>query len=320
MLNYLFRRLNLLLITAFVLTIITFALNNWSAANATAQAHYIIRYFDYIAAIVQGEWGLSAIDQQPILTTGLLAFAATLELCFIAFIIATVIAIPLGILAGLNRHRSHDHIIMAIVLVGLALPVFWLAILSTMLPTLTGLLLPAGGSLSPAFEIANISGFLLIDTLLAADTYHLDAFFNRLAHLTLPAAVLSFFLTAEMTRLTRDSITAIMKSNYIKAAYAKGLSSTQIVITHVLKNALPSVIHQLRLKLSTIISFAMVIEIVFSMNGAGDWLFSSIKAGDYIALPTAVLLISGFILLTSIFIDILLVIISPVKRKSLYVD
>ncbi len=320
MLNYLLRRLNLLLITAFVLTLITFALSSWSADNATANTHYISHYLEYISAIVQGKWGLSAIDQQPILTKGLLAFAATLELCFIAFIIATVIAIPLGIVAGLNRNRSHDHIIMAIVLVGLALPVFWLAILSTMLPTLTGLVLPAGGSISAVFEVPSISGFLLIDTLLAADTYHLDAFFNRLAHLMLPAAVLSIFLTAEMTRLTRDSITVVMKSNYIKAAYTKGLSSTQIVMTHVLKNALPSVIHQLRLKLSTIISFAMVIEIVFAMNGAGDWLLTSIKAGDYIALPTAVLLISGFILLTSIFIDILLMIISPVKRKSLYVD
>ena len=111
-----------------------------------------------------------------------------------------------------------------------------------------------------------------------------------------------------------------MKSNYIKAAYAKGFSSKKIVFNHVIKNALPPILHQLRLQLSTIISFAMVIEIVFSMQGTGDWVLNSIKEDDYLALPAAIFLISGFILLTNFFIDILLVIISPVKRKSIYVD
>lgn len=320
MLNYLFRRFNLLFITGFILTIIAFALTYWLTYKPTSEAHYIVDYLEYISAILQGEWGLSVIDQQPMLSKGLSAFASTLELCFIAFIIANLVAIPLGIFAGLNRNRTLDYIIMTIVLVGLALPVFWLAIIGTMLPKLTGVTLPVNGSLSPIFEIPSVSGFLLIDTLLAADTYGLDAFINRLTHLILPSAVLSFFLITEITRLTRHSITMVMKSNYIKAAYAKGLSSKQIVLNHVINNALPPIIHQLRLQLSTIISFAMVIEIVFSMQGAGDWLLNSIKEGDYLALPTAVLLISGFILLTSIFIDILLVIISPVKRKALYVD
>ena len=320
MLNYLFRRLNLLFITAFILTVIAFALTYWSTYNQTSEPNYILHYLEYISAILHGEWGLSSIDQQPILNKGLLAFASTLELCFIAFIVANIVAIPLGIFAGFNRNKLPDYIIMTIVLIGLAIPVFWLAIISTMLPRLIGITLPIDGSLSPVFEIPVVSGFLLIDTLLAADTYRLDAFFNRLAHLSLPSAVLSFFLITEITRLTRHSITMIMKSNYIKAAYAKGLSSKQIVLSHVIKNALPPIIHQLRLQLSTIISFAMVIEIVFSLQGAGAWLLNSIKEGDYLALPTAVLLISGFLLLTSIFIDILLVIISPVKRKSLYVD
>lgn len=320
MLNYLFNRLNLLFITALILTLLTFALTYWSAGNTTSDPNYIVHYIEYIGAILHGDWGLSAIDQQPILNKGLLAFASTLELCFIAFIAASSVALPLGIFAGLNRNRPLDYIIMIVILIGLALPVFWLAIISTMLPSLLGVTLPIDGSLSPIFEIPTVSGFLLIDTLLAADTYHLEPFFNRLAHLTLPSAVLSFFLITELTRLTRHSVIMVMKSNYIKAAYAKGLSSRQIVLNHVIKNALPPIIHQIRLQLSTIISFAMVIEIVFSLQGVGAWLLSSIKEGDYLALPTAVLLISSFILLNSIVIDILLVIISPVKRKSLYVD
>lgn len=321
MLNYLFRRLNLLLVTAFILTIIAFALTYWSTYEQTSQSGYLILdYLEYIFALLQGNWGISSIDLQPILNKGVLAFASTLELCFVAFLVANMIAIPLGIFAALNRKNLLDYIIMSLVLIGQALPVFWLALITTMLPELLGITLPNDSSISLNFAIPQVSGFPLLDALLAADTYRLDAFISRLEALALPSSVLAFFLITEITRLTRHSITTVMKNNYIKAAYAKGLSSRQIVIKHVIKNALPSIIHEVRLQLSTVISFAMVIEIVFSIEGAGSWLFFSIQQCDYLALPAAVLLIAGFILLTSIFIDILLVAISPVKRKSIYDD
>ena len=112
----------------------------------------------------------------------------------------------------------------------------------------------------------------------------------------------------------------VMRSNYIKAAHTKGFTRWQIVSRHVLKNAMPPIIHQLRLEISTIISFAMAIEIVFSYQGAGMWLLSSIQQADYLALSTAVLIISGFILISSILVDLLLVIISPTKRITLYAD
>jgi cationic peptide transport system permease protein len=319
MLNYISRRLNLLLINAFILTIIAFLLAQWSNGQSLTDTNYIIDYVKYISAILQGDWG-SSIDNRLILQQGLTAFASTLELCIISFITAALIAIPLGIFAGLYPNHFLDYCIMTIALIGLAIPIFWLAVITTMLPRLTGITLPIDGGISPIFEVPVVSGFMLIDTLLADDLYQLNAFYDRLAHLFLPSIVLSFFLIAEIIRLTRRSITTVMKSNYIKAAYANGLGKTRLVLHHVLKNALPSIIHQLRLQLSTIISFAMVIEIVFSLPGAGVWLLNSIKEEDYLTLPAAVLIISGFILLSSIFIDIFLMIISPLKRKSLYVD
>ena len=254
------------------------------------------------------------------LVKGLSAFAATLKLAFIAFIMANIVALPLGVFAGLNRDTPLDYIIMGMVLIFLAIPVFWLAAICTTLPNLIGLTVPISANINTFQEAQNISGLALIDAYLTTDTYRLSALINHLVHLLLPSSVLSLFLISEITRLTRHSITTIIKSNYIKSAYAKGSSSSQIVFNHVIKNALPPIIHQIRLQLSTIISFAMVIEIVFSMHGMGTWLLDSIQKGDYLALPTAILLISGFILLTSIFVDILLVMISPIKRKSLYVD
>jgi len=319
MLNYFIRRIYLLAITACVLTVIAFTIKYWTVPSS-GQENILSDYWAYIVGLVQGDFGISIVNKEPILITGLVAFASTLELCFFAFIFASLIGVPLGILAGLERNNGIDYIIMGMALIGLALPVFWMSIVFAMIPTLFGWVMPIDGNISPIYEVPAITGFLFIDSLLASKEYHLDAFLNHLAHLILPSMVLAIFLISEIIRLTRHTITTIMRDNYIKAAHTKGLTRTQIVFRHVLKNAFPPIIHQLRLQISTIISFAMAIEIVFAYQGAGMWLFDSIQQGDYLVLSTATLIISGFILLASILVDLLLVIISPTKRKSLYAD
>jgi len=319
MFNYLIRRFYLLAITAFILTVIAFTIK-YLTMNTLSEGHLLSHYWDFIVALFQGNFGRSFIDNQPIIHSGLVAFASTLELCFFAFIFASLIGMPLGIVAGLERNNQIDYTIMSIALIGLALPVFWVSILFTLLPNILGWVMPIDGNISPIYEVPIVTGFLFIDSLLVSKQYQFDAFLNHLAHLVLPSAVLAIFLISEIIRLTRHTITMIMRSNYIKAAHTKGLSRPQIVVRHVLKNAFPPIIHQLRLQMSTIISFAMAIEIAFSYQGAGMWLFESIQRGDYLVLSTAIIIISGFILISSILVDMLLAIISPTKRKSLYAD
>lgn len=321
MLSYLFRRLNLLLITALILSIIAFIISRWSSQDIPIQdVNLFMLYLDYMGNILQGHWGISLINQQSHMLNGLNAFSSTLELCLVALLTSVLIGIPLGIFAGIYRDGILDYTIMSIALIGLALPAFWLAIMLIMLPITFDLGLPIDGNISPIYEIPMITGFQLIDSLLASDLYNLSAFIDRLTHLVLPAVVLSFFLTSEIIRLTRHSISLAMKSNYIKAANTKGLTVMQIVFRHVLKNALPPIIPQLRLQLNTIISIAMTVEIVFAAQGSGVWLLTSIRGGDYLALSAAVIIISGFILLSSIVIDILQMLISPTTRKMLYAD
>ena len=323
MLSFLLRRLNLLLITALILTIIAFATDRIVSVNSETVVNsngYIKQYFAFLLQIMNGDLGYSSVDNQSLLERGLIFFASTLELCFTALIFSSIIAIPLGLLAGLFRNTRLDYAIMTIAIIGLALPVFWVGVMAVLLPSVWGQVLPVDGNLSLIYEVPVVTGFLLIDTLMVTEQYELFAFIDRVAHLILPALVLSFFLITEIVRLTRHSMTMVMRSNYIQAAYAKGFSRTKIVFAHALKNALPPIIPQLRLQLSTIISFAMTIEIVFNLNGIGKWLFISLKTGDYLVLPAGILIISGFILSFSIFIEILMVIISPLRRGSLYAD
>lgn len=324
MLSFLLRRLNLLLITAFILTIVAFLIDRNIMLNFKTpelpQSSYVSQYLDYLLNILKGNLGYSEITHLPFLQTGLINFASTIELCFVALIFSSLIAIPLGVLAGLFRNSTTDYIIMTIALSGLALPVFWVSVMAILLPSFIGNILPIDGNISVMYEIPVRSGFLLIDTLLASPQYGLSAFCDRIAHLILPASVLSLFLITEIIRLTRHSMTMVMRSNYIKAAYAKGFSRSEIVFNHALRNALPAVIPQLRLQMSTILSFAMVIEIVFNLQGIGAWLLTSLQDGDYLALPAGMLIVTGFILFFSILTEILMVIISPLRRGSLYVD
>jgi len=315
MLNYLLRRLNLLLITGFILTVFTFVITNWSTYEYSSTSPYVIDYLHYMWSLIQGDWGISTVDQQPILMKGWLAFYSTLQLCLIAFLVAMVIGVPLGIIAALNRKRFIDYLAMFIILVSLALPSFWLGLIAIMSLNSFGIDFPV----HPSANMDLSSTFLLFNTLFNNNTYTEQLFLERLVRILLSASVLSFFLLSEVARITRHSITSILKSNYIKAAYTKGLNSRQIVLNHVLKNALPSIILQIKIQLSTMISFAMVIEIVFTIPGAGSWVMQSVNAGDYLALPTAIILIALFISIISILVDILLMLISPVKRKSLYV-
>ncbi|WP_435234128.1 ABC transporter permease subunit [Psychromonas sp. PT13] len=315
MLNYLLRRLNLLLITGFILTVFTFVITNWSTYEYSSTSPSVIDYLHYMWSLIQGDWGISTVDQQPILMKGWLAFYSTLQLCLIAFLVAMVIGVPLGIIAALNRKRFIDYLAMFIILVSLALPSFWLGLIAIMSLNSFGIDFPV----HPSANMDLSSTFLLFNTLFNNNTYTEQLFLERLVRILLSASVLSFFLLSEVARITRHSITSILKSNYIKAAYTKGLNSRQIVLNHVLKNALPSIILQIKIQLSTMISFAMVIEIVFTIPGAGSWVMQSVNAGDYLALPTAIILIALFISLISILVDILLMLISPVKRKSLYV-
>ena len=324
MLSFLIRRLNLLLITAFILSILAFVIDRTVTINnhqlVNDQHDYVLQYFSYLWHILSGNFGISSVDGKPLFEKGLVFFASTLELCFTALIFSSLIAIPLGLLAGLFRNTRLDYLIMTVAIVGLALPVFWVGVMATLLPSLWGDILPVDGNLSLIYEVPVVTGFLLIDTLLVADQYELFAFIDRLTHLILPALALSFFLIAEIVRLTRHSMTMVMHSDYIQTAYAKGFSRTKIVFSHTLRNALPPIIPQLRLQLSTILSFAMTIEIVFNLNGIGTWLYVSLKSGDYLVLPAGMLIITGFILLFSIFIEVFMMIVSPLRRGTLYVD
>ena len=274
-------------------------------------------YPDFLRRIFAGDLGLSSVSGLPVLDEIRHYFPATLILCLAAFAISLLVGIPLGTLAALSQGKTLDISIMTAGLIGYAVPVFWLALLAVMLFSLDLGWLPSSGQLSLLYDVPSITGIAVIDVLLSNEPWRQAALHDALRHLILPSLVLAVVPTTEVIRHVRSSLIDVMKQNYIKAA-SRGLSKWQIVWRHGLKNALPPVLPLLGLQLGSVLTSAMITEVVFEWHGIGRWLISSIALQDYAAIRGATLVVASFVILISVSTELLTTLIYPARRKELY--
>ena len=144
--------------------------------------------------------------------------------------------------------------------------------------------------------------------------YKSEAFFNALQHMALPTLVLTTYPTTVLIRYTRGSMLQVLDTNYIKTAKAKGLSSLQVLIHHGLRNALLPVIRLIGIQFSSLITLAMITEVIFSWPGIGRWLIDSIYQRDYPAIQGGLLTLSTFVIVVTIASDIVYKWFNPVSR------
>ena len=312
---YILRRINLLLITLLALTFVAYLLD---VRLIGQQASFWSGYPDFLRRILDGDLGLSSVSGQPVLDEIRHYFPATLTLCLAAFAISLLVGIPLGTLAALYQGRSPDLSIMAAGLVGYAIPVFWLGLLMVMFFSLDLGWLPSSGQISLLYDVPSITGIAIVDVLMSQEPWREAALHDALRHLVLPSLVLAVVPTTEVIRHVRSSLIDVMKQNYIKAAASRGLSRRQIVWRHGLKNALPPVLPLLGLQLGSVLTSAMITEVVFDWPGIGRWLVSSIALQDYAAIRGAFLVVASFVIFISVSTDLLTTIMYPARRKELY--
>ncbi|MFM4703649.1 ABC transporter permease [Aeromonas bivalvium] len=315
MLLYIVRRINLLLITLLALTLVAYLLDYRLLGQ---QPGFWGGYPDFLRHIFAGDLGVSSVSGRPVLDEIYHYFPATLSLCVAAFAISLLVGIPLGTLAALYQGRGLDLSIMTAGLIGYAVPVFWLALLMVMFFSLDLGWLPASGQLSLLYDVPSITGVALVDVLLSREPWREAALHDALRHMILPSLVLAVVPTTEVIRHVRSSLIDVMKQNYIKAAASRGLSRRQIVWRHGLKNALPPVLPLLGLQLGSVLTSAMITEVVFDWHGIGRWLINSIALQDYAAIRGATLVVAGFVIFISVSTDLLTTLIYPARRKELY--
>lgn len=273
------------------------------------------QYLQYNQRILSGNWGLSFASQQPVLHEIVRVLPATLELTTYALVLSLLAGIPLGLLAAVRKDSLLDKCISALALLGYSMPVFWLALLLIMLFALQLGWLPTSGRISVLFEVPYHSGFMFADIARATETDRKAAMLDALRHLLLPSVVLASYPTSVMIRFVRQSMLDVMEQNYIKTARAKGLSRYQVLYRHGLRNALLPVTRQVGLQFSTLITLAMLTEVIFSWPGIGQWLIDSIYQRNYPAIQAGVLVISSLVIVVNILTEILHTLFNPLARK-----
>ncbi|EDW9443045.1 peptide ABC transporter permease SapB, partial [Salmonella enterica subsp. houtenae] len=239
-------------------------------------------------------------------------------LCILAFGFALMVGIPVGMLAGITRSKWPDRFISALALLGFSIPVFWLALLLTLFFSLTLGWLPVSGRFDLLYEVKPITGFAIIDAWISDSPWRDEMVMSAIRHMVLPVLTLSVAPTTEVIRLMRISTIEIYDQNYIKAAATRGLSRFTILRRHVLHNALPPVIPRLGLQFSTMLTLAMITEMVFSWPGLGRWLIHAIRQQDYAAISAGVMVIGSLVIVVNVISDILGAMANPLKHKEWY--
>jgi dipeptide transport system permease protein len=273
----------------------------------------LVQYVHYMGDVLHGDLGRSIITREPVLHEFLTLFPATIELSLTAILFAIVLGLPAGIIAAVRRGSIFDHGLMGLSLTGSSMPIFWWGILAILLFSQILGWTPVSGRISHMYFIEPVTGFLLLDSLLAGNR---EAFISALRYLTLPAIVLGTVPLAIIARMTRSSMLEVLNEDYIRTARAKGLSPFWVVGVHALRNALIPVITVIGLQVGLLMTGAILTETVFSWPGVGKWLVESIRRRDYPVLQGGVLLVASIVMLVNLLVDVLYGLINPRIRHG----
>jgi dipeptide transport system permease protein len=270
-----------------------------------------VQFFDYVGGVLQGDLGVSIITKKPVMVEFLTLFPATLELAFFAILFAASIGLSAGVLAAVKRGSVFDHTVMGVSLTGYSMPIFWWGLLLILFFSVDLGWTPVAKRLSDDYFVDQVTGFMLIDTLLSDDPMNEGSFLSAVHHLILPTIVLGTVPLAVIARMTRSAMLEVLGEDYIRTARAKGLGVYRIVAIHALRNALVPVVTVIGLQVGTLMGGAILTETVFSWPGIGKWLVESIGRRDYPALQGGVLVIAALVMTINLAVDLLYGLLNP---------
>ncbi len=272
------------------------------------------QFSDYVWKLLHGDFGLSTISHEKVLTEFLTLFPATLELTFFAMLFAVALGVPAGVFAAVKRGSFYDQTLMGIALTGYSMPIFWWGLILILIMSNTLGLTPVSGRIDLIkYYFEPTTGFMLIDSALSGQK---GAFLDAVRHLILPTIVLGTVPLAVIARMTRSAMLEVLQEDYVRTARAKGLTPFRVIGLHALRNALIPVVTTIGLQVTTLLAGAVLTETIFSWPGVGKWLIESIARRDYPALQGGIMLISGLVVLVNLIIDLTYGLINPRIRHG----
>jgi peptide/nickel transport system permease protein len=272
-----------------------------------------IQYWEYLKTVASGDLGTTIRSRRPVTSELRERFPATIELTIAALLFAVTFGIPLGFVAAKRYGTWVDHSSLVLSLLGISIPVFFLAILLKYVFAVELGWLPTVGRIDVLIDIEHPTGFYTLDALIAGD---LVAFWDVIKHLILPAIALGSIPLAIIARITRAAVLDVQNEDYVRTARAKGLSPRVVDTRHIFRNALLPIMTIIGLQAGLLLSGAVLTETVFAFPGMGSWLVEAIRQRDYPVLQGGILFVSLVFVLVNLAVDISYALINPRIRVS----
>lgn len=251
-----------------------------------------IQYWNWLKGLLSGDWGFSFMSRRPVLELIGEKLIPTLQLSGTSFLIALLIAVPMGMMGAIKKGKPFDNITSTLTFLGISMPSFWFGMMLQLIFAVQLKWLPTAGRISPT----------------GADA---GSFVDILRHLILPAIVLSLIYIAAWARYCRSNFIEVMNQDYIRTARAKGLKEKTIMGLHAMRNALIPLVTVVMLDIPAIFSGAVVTETVFAWPGMGFFFNDAMNKQDFPVLM-GILMINAFLVIVSNLIaDVLYAVLDP---------
>ena len=244
-----------------------------------------VQYLNYLKDLLHGDLGVNYSTKLPVSQELAKYVPATVELVLLAFILAILIGIPLGIYSAKKKDRLLDHAVRFFSIGAVSLPTFWVALFLQLIFYKTLSLLPIGGQLSATATIfvsaPNVTGLLLLDCLL---TGKINMFFDALQHIILPCVTVSLYPIGLVARMTRSALLEILGEDYITAGRSYGLSEFKILWRYALKHSLGATATDVALSMGYTLTNTFLVESIFSWPGIGSYISSAVTTLNFPAI------------------------------------
>ena len=252
-----------------------------------------IQYFDWAGRVLRGDLGESLWTKRPVVEELARRVPVTLELGFLALFFALLIALPVGILAAIRQDTVVDYVLRSLAIVGLSVPGFWKATLVVLLPAIWW-------GWSPPIRFTEWS----------QDPW------RHVVQFIIPAFILGIASAAAIMRLTRAQLLEVLRQDYVRTAWSKGLRERVVVLKHSLKNAVIPVVTVLGLQISAILGGAVIFEQIFGLPGMGRFLFDAVNQRDYPVIQGVNLLVVTVVVVVNLIVDATYALLDPRIRYS----
>src|SRR5436190_10123597 len=272
-----------------------------------------VQYWDYVKATLNGDLGTSISTRRAVTYEIKQRFPATIELAIAAMIFAVGVGLPLGFFAAKRHGGVFDQLTLVGSLLGISIPIFFLAIILKYFFAIHWHWLPSVGRTDVLLETKHPTNFYVLDALIERDWHALA---DVIKHLILPAIALGSIPLAVITRITRASVLDVQNEDYVRTARAKGLAPLIVDRRHVLRNAMLPVSTIIGLQTGLLLSGAVLTETVFAFPGMGSWLRDAIFNSDYPVLQGGILFLALVFVLVNLLVDLSYAIINPRIRYS----